>query len=69
MLYSDLSAELIGFFVNLNFGIFNAYEKNSAGKYNKRKTSDFYEKCNAYVCKSCFKQYHTHSQPKRKWIA
>ena len=43
-----------------------AYEKNSAGKHKKTKTSNFCKKSNICVCKNCFKQYHTHSQPKRK---
>ena len=33
----------------------------------KTKTSKFCEKCNAYVCKNCFEQYHTRSQLKRKY--
>ena len=40
------------------------YEKNSAGKYKK----NIYEKCNIYVCKNCFEQYHTPGQTKRKYI-
>ena len=32
-----------------------AYERNSAGKYKKTKTSNFCEKCNVYVCKSMFR--------------
>ena len=37
-------------------------------RYKKTKTSNFCEKCNFHVCKKCFEQYHTRSQPKRKYI-
>ena len=41
-----------------------AYDINAAGKYKKTKTSNFYEKCNAYVCKNCFERCYTRSPPK-----
>ena len=45
-----------------------AYKKNSVGKYIKKKPSNFCEKCNVYVCKTCCEQYYTCSEPKRKEI-
>ena len=35
-------------------------------KYRETKILDICEKCNVYVCKSCFEQYNTCSQPKNK---
>ena len=37
------------------------YKKGTNKKYKDKKTSNFYLKCDQFVCKNCFENYHTKS--------
>lgn len=41
-----------------------AYKKTAGGKYRQTKTVNFCEKCQKYVCRVCFEDFHTRSSLK-----
>ena len=40
----------------------NGYKTDKNGKQSRKKTSNYCEKCDLYVCKDCFEKFHTRSK-------